>query len=419
MQPTVQRILDLLAEPEALEALYREDAEAFQGALNEAAAAAPDSTTLRVWRARLEYRKPTDPAARVDTLRRAWQALGIGIGVGACVRLPALWLGEEWYYPRLAPSLAMLALAVYFWLEHRDRRALFAGALLAVLATFLVGVLPDYTDSVVMALLHMPILFWAFLGLVFTGAGWRDAEPRIRFVRYNGELLILGSLVALGGIVFSGLTIALFGLMADDSETVAEWYMQNVGIVGAVAVPLAATYLYDIVFRRHTGIASVLARSFAPLFLVMTTAYVSVALLGGQNPFVDREFLITFNGLLLVVLGMTVLSIAERGNDAGVEWIDWINVALLVVTLVIDLIALAAIVFRLTSYGLTPNRVVVLGANLVVMTHLAWTCRAYIGCLRGTHGPADVRRTVAGYLPVYAAWAALVVFVLPFVFRFA
>jgi tetrahydromethanopterin S-methyltransferase subunit E len=96
-----------------------------------------------------------------------------------------------------------------------------------------------------------------------------------------------------------------------------------------------------------------------------------------------------------------------------------VNVALLVVTLVIDLIALAAILFRLTSYGLTPNRIVVLGANLVVMTHLAWTCRAYVGRLRGTRTPTDVRAAVADYLPVYAGWAALVAFVLPFVFRFA
>jgi len=40
---------------------------------------------------------------------------------------------------------------------------------------------------------------------------------------------------------------------------------------------------------------------------------------------------------------------------------------LLAVSLVIDLIALSAILFRLTSYGLTPNRLVVLGANLIII----------------------------------------------------
>jgi hypothetical protein len=61
-----------------------------------------------------------------------------------------------------------------------------------------------------MALIHLPILCWVFLGFVFTGSSWRETEPRIRFLRYNGELLILGSLVALGGMVLSAITVALF-----------------------------------------------------------------------------------------------------------------------------------------------------------------------------------------------------------------
>lgn len=266
-----------------------------------------------------------------------------------------------------------------------------------------------------MALVHLPILAWAVLGYVFIGPSWREVEPRSRFLRYNGELLILASLVALGGVVFSGLTVALFGLA---TENAAEWYAENIGVMGVAAVPVVATYLYDVVFRRHTGIASVLARVFAPSFLIMTAIYMAVALLGGQNPFMDREFLIIVNGLLLVVLGMTVFSIVERGEGAAVGGMDYINVALLVVTLFIGLLAVAAMLFRLTSYGLTPNRVVVLGANLVIMTHLVWICRAYLGLFRGAGGVSVVHRAITGYLPVYVGWAVLVAFVLPLVFRF-
>jgi hypothetical protein len=411
MQPTAARILECLEAPKALEALYRQDPESFRDSFNAVMQAAPDSATVRVWAARLEYRAPAGGPARQ---RLGW-ALMIGLSVGALIRLPAVWLGEEWYYPRVAPSLVLLALAAYFWVEHRERYRLSASLVLAAGVIAYTALLPEYTDSVVMALIHLPILCWAFLGLVFTGPAWRESEPRIRFLRYNGELLILASLVGLGGIVFSGITVALFELVAKDS---AEWYAQNVGVIGAAAVPVAATYLYDVVFNRRTGIASVLARVFAPLFLVMTGSYLVVALLGGQNPFVDRSFLIIVNGLLLVVLGMTVFSIAERGEQAEVGWIDYINVALLVVTLVIDLIALSAILFRLSSYGLTPNRVVVLGANLVVMTHLWWTCRASVGFIRGKSGPGAVRQAVSGYLPVYVGWAVLVAVILPLVFRF-
>jgi fumarate reductase subunit C len=420
MQPTAQRILECLDNPEDLEVLYRQDPDSFRESFDEAARAAGDSIALRVWRARLEY---SEPGRRVES-RRLWYAIGIGLCVGALVRVPALWLGDEWYYTRFAPSLVILSVAAYFWLEHRDRRGLIAGWALAAVVLAWAAFLPStrsaaglvYTDSVVMALVHLPILVWAFLGFVFTGASWREPEPRIRYIRYNGELLILASLVGLGGMVFSGITVALFELVSRSS---GEWYVRNVGVVGASAVPVAGTYLYDVVFRRHTGIASVLARVFAPLFLMMAGTYLAVAFLGGQNPFVNREFLIIFNGLLLVVLGMTVFSIAERGEQTDVGWMDYINVALVVVTLVIDLIALSAILFRLTSYGLTPNRVVVLGANLVVMTHLAWTCRVYIGLIRAKGTAGGVRKAVVGYLPVYVIWAALVSFVLPLLFRFS
>jgi hypothetical protein len=415
MHPTASRILELLDQPEALEALYRGDPEFFSASLADASREAPDHATLRVWRARLEYGAA---ASSVDR-RRVWHAIGVVVAVAAGIRIPTLWLEPEWYFPRFGPSLALLAPAAYFWLEHRERRGLIALLTLAAVAGPFASLLPDLTDSVVMALIHLPILFWALLGLAFTGGAWRESEARMRFVRYNGELLILASLVTLGGIVFSGITMALIQLVFGDSEAAAEWYVLNVGVVGATAVPVAATCLYDVVFKRHTGIASVLARVFAPLFLVMIAVYLPVAFVGGQNPFMDREALIVFNGLLLVVLGMTVFSIAERGERAEVSWIDTVNVALLVATLVIDLIALSAILFRLTSYGLTPNRVVVLGANVVITIHLAWTCRAYVGLVRKRGDLADIRRAVTGYLPAYAAWAALVTFVLPFVFRFS
>lgn len=405
------RILEHLDDPEALEALYRESPGDFRRALSGARKRRPGEIVLRVWAARLSGGR----RAAAD-VRSLIPALAIALGCGLLVRLPAVWLGAEWYYPRFAPSCVLLALALYFWLERRDRGRLAAGLILIAATVTLGAVLPGQTDSVVMALAHLPVIWWVFLGYVFTGPSWRRTEARIRFLRYNGELLVLGSLVALGGMVFSAITVGLFHLVFEGAE---DWYAGNIGIVGAAAVPVVATFLYDTVFRRHTGIASVLARVFAPLFLVMTVSYLAAAILGGRSPFLDREFLITMNGLLVVVLGMTVLSVAGRGEEGEAGTVDHVNTALLAVILIVDILALSAIVFRLTSYGLTPNRVVVLGMNVVVLAHLALAFRAYVRFVRGRTGIEGVRKPLCGYLPVYAAWAAVVSFVLPFVFGFS
>ncbi len=410
---TTDRILELLDDPQGLEAFYRQDPDAFRESLDEASREKPDSATLRVWRARLEFHGSGRGTAWRSKLV---VAIAIAVVFGALIRLPAIWLGQEWYYPRLAPSLAIMALATYFWIERRDRWSLVAGLGLALAAIAYVRLLPELTDSVVMALIHLPIVFWAFLGLVFMGRSWREADSRVRFVRYNGELVVLGSLVALGGIAFSGVTIALFNLVVEKAE---DWYFENIAIFGAAAVPIAGTYLYDAVFNRRTGIAAALARIFSPLFLIMAVIYLVVAFAGGENPFIDRDFLITFNGLLLLVLGISVFSIVERPEESRVQLIDYINFALVVVTLVIDAIALSAILFRIASFGFTPNRVAVLGANLVVIVHLAWICWTYVALLRRRVGFAAMRSVVGSYLPVYGVWAALVAFLLPVIFRFA
>jgi len=407
-----EQILQLLAEPHQLERLYREDPQGFRRALDQAYLVEPESAVLKVWRARLEYGRP---GLRNGWLAKLAYAITTALLFGALVRLPAVWLGEDWYYPRFAPSLVLLALSSYFWLERRVRGELIGGLGLAVVTVVYVGLLPGQTDSVVMALIHLPILFLTFLGFVFMGSDWRTTDARIRFVRMNGELLVLGSLVALGGMVFSGVTISLFELVGEGN---GDWYARNIGVVGAVGVPVAGAFLYDAVFERRTGIAVALARVFAPLFLVMSIVYLAVAILGGQNPFLDRSFLITVDGLLLVVLGITVFSIVGDGHAGQVKIFDYISIALVAVTLIIDVIALAAILFRLASFGFTPNRVVVLGANLVILVHLTWLGWTYVHTIQQKLARVTVERVIARYLPVYALWALVVAFLLPFIFGF-
>lgn len=415
------QILELLDDPKGLESLYRRDVDAFRAGLDAAALKRPESMVLRVWQARLNYGR--------QELGAAWRsklgyALTIVLVFGAVLRIPAIWLEPERFYPRVLPSIVLLAVTAYFLIDRFDRRRLAFVLALAGVALIWVGVLPDVTvegqisfgDSVTMALLHLPILFWILLGLVFTAADWRQTAARIAYVRYNGELVVLGSVVALGGLVFTFITLALFQFVSDNIE---EWYFQNIAVFGAVGVPVVGTFLYDTVFNQRTAIASVLARVFAPLFLVMAVIYLVVAFLGGENPFLDRDFLIMFNALLLVVLVITVFSIVERTENTPVGVVDYINVALVVVTLIIDAIALSAIVFRLASFGYTPNRVVVLGMNLVVLVHLAWMSWGYVALIRGRAGSDQMRGTVATYLPVYGVWATIVAFVLPVVFGFA
>ena len=420
MKITSSLIINHLHEPEELESFYRQNPNTFREAVAEAIRALPDSVVLHVWKARLQYNQAALGAKHGIKL---WYALSICFAVGALVRLPAIRLGELWYYPRFAPLWIILGLAGYFLVRRPDRALLITGVILATVTTSYLSLLPairlgedwHYTDSVVMALIHLPIALWLYLGLAFLGDSWRDARARIRFLRYNGELVILTTLVGLSGMVLSGLTLALFQLIDLNIE---EWYFSNVGVFCAVAVPVGATYLFDVVFNRRIAIAPVLAHVFAPLFLMMIVTYLVIALTKGANPFIDRDSLITFNGLMLLVLGISIFSLVERKTGADFGLIDYINLALVSLTLTINAVALSAILFRIASFGFTPNRVAVLGVNVIALVHLAWIFATYIGLVRRKVGIDAMDRVVGNYLPVYSAWAAVVAFLLRVVFGF-
>ena len=75
-----------------------------------------------------------------------------------------------------------------------------------------------------------------------------------------------------------------------------------------------------------------------------------------------------------------------------------------------------AIAARITEFGFSPNRVAALGENVILLVNLAWSAVLYIRFLRRRGSFADLERWQTDYLPVYAAWAAIVVIVFPPVF---
>jgi hypothetical protein len=85
--------------------------------------------------------------------------------------------------------------------------------------------------------------------------------------------------------------------------------------------------------------------------------------------------------------------------------------------LVADVVALWAIGARIGEFGFSPNRVAALGENVILLLNLAWSAVLYLRFLVGRGSFQSLERWQTGYVPVYAAWAAMVVIVFPPLFR--
>src|SRR5690606_17146889 len=96
----------------------------------------------------------------------------------------------------------------------------------------------------------------------------------------------------------------------------------------------------------------------------------------------------------------------------------WVLLMLSVVTVVVNGIALSAISFRISEWGITPNRVAVMGGNVLMLVHLLIvTVMLYKSATRKA-AITEVGRSIVLYIPVYFVWTVVVVFLFPLIFGF-
>jgi hypothetical protein len=409
-------LYDALADPGQLEKLYELDPKLFRSNLTEALESNPDVALLNFWKIRLEHGSGIDNRVSIKELLNL---LPICVVAFLALRIPvSMSIQPEWYFPRFGPLVVFVSLIFYFLKKgHASKKITFglsAGVLSVVLPMLFLP--SDYeSSSILMAIIHAPLVMWVLLGLSFTGDNWRSDGARLNFIRANGEVFIYLVLIGLGGGVLTAITLSLFELINFD---VSLWYFNNVVLGGVVSAPIFATYVYIDYMKSNGRIASNLANIFTPLFLVTSVVYLIVMAMQQVSPFTNRDFLIVFNGLLLVVLGMTIFSICGRGDKSSFTLVDLVNFSLICLTLIINFTALLAILYRFSEWGLSPNRVVVLGANLLVFCHLSNLLITYWRFYKKELREHKLKLAAVNYFSAYGAWALFVVLVLPLVFNF-
>jgi hypothetical protein len=198
----------------------------------------------------------------------------------------------------------------------------------------------------------------------------------------------------------------------------AEWFIQSWLIpCGAAGAVLVAAWLVEAKQSVIENMAPVLTRLFTPLFAILLVTFLAIMLLTGRALDIEREILIAFDLLLVIVLGL-LYSVSARDAQLPPGVFDVMQVVLVVSALLADTVALWAISARISEFGYTPNRVAGLGVNVILLVNLTRSAVLYIRFLRGRGPFTDLERWQTNYLPVYALWGAIVVIIFPFVFGY-
>jgi hypothetical protein len=350
--------------------------------------------------------------------------LGLAVASALAIKVPALAgldLDDDGgFYARNLSLFVLPFLACYFaWKREMGWSA--SLRLLAppfVLGAVFANVYPFAVSGSTVALLaiHLPIVLWITVGVAYLGGDWRSHRPRMDFIRFTGEWAVYYTLIALGGAVLTGLTAAGFRALDVDVEVFIEQWLVPCGAMGAV---LVAAWLVEAKQSVVENMAPVLTRVFTPLTTVMLLALLVATVATGSVVAVDRDLLILVDMILVLVVGLLLYAISARDPQAPPGNFDRLQLLLVVSALAVDVLMLSAMLGRIAEFGASPNKIAALGLNLVLLANLAWSAWLSLGFLRGRRPFTSMEDWQTRYLPVYAAWAALVVAVFPPVFGFA
>jgi hypothetical protein len=419
MNNLTDEIKDNLSNPEILEKLYRNDRKAFKSAFDNLFPEIAGSEPVKFWKARLEYDNKPE-IHRTFTLSEIATVIAVCLITAFLIKIPGLFhLGysETVFYQKNAAIIVSFGLTLYtIWVSRVTelRKVLITAAAFLIPAIY-INLLPsDGTRaSVNLAYIHLPLLMWIIYGIVFTGYDFKDLDKRINFIRYNGDLAIIYALLAIAGGILTAITVSLFSSIG---MNIGKFYMENIVITGAAAAPVVASYIIQKYPNIVSKTAPLIAGIFSPLVLITLVIFLITIMITGEDPYNDREFLLTFNIMLLGVMGIIIFSVSETSVLKDQKFNSFILLVLSIITIITDLIALSAIFYRLGEYGLTPNRLAVLVSNILVLINLILIMIDLFRVNLKRKEFKTVEITVSKFLPVYLLWIIIVIFGFPLFF---
>ncbi len=440
----VSQIQAVSQDPAALEELYRQSMQQHSGKeftadLLSCRAEAPQNQLLNFWYFRLQESPHAQPSIN-------WALTGglaglSGLLCGLLAASNAIYIDRVPYLVLVAPAIIGSAIIAYLALASRrgGRFALILGAVLwvSVVYTLLLttGMAPAMrSQAMIQLVIHNCLLVWAGVGLFVVLnshpgsllALQHSGPARFAFLYKSLEVFTIAGLSAIAASAFFAVSLVLFEtLNVKISMEVQNFVAAGIGgMIPVFAVawmynPQAAPEEQD--FQQ--GVSRILATLLQVLVfptLLVAVIYVALIPFNFYAPFSNRDVLIAYNVMLFAVMALLLGATPLRLEDLAPRGRWMLQKAFLVLTclaVLVSVYALTAILSRTQlSGGLTVNRLVMIGWNLINTFLLSWMIYTQIRPGQSAWNEA-LKRSFAIASNLYVGWGMLVILLIPLLFR--
>jgi len=414
-----EKIKEIINNPEKLEKFYREDRRSFESDFEKIYPEIQNSETAKFWKTRLEYDNAANQLKKIFGPDLFIMAI-VCLFAGFLIKIPEAFNfdGMRFHFIEKETGLIIfLALSLYSMVS--DKRLSLTNIIVTLLifiaSGFYINLLPysESSSSVKLVLIHMPLLLWCLYGLVYIGFDLTDYSRRTDYIKHNGDLAIVAGLIIIAGGILMAVSVALFDAIG---IPIGKFYTTYIVQIGFVSAPVVSTFILKYYPALTNRIASIIANLFSPLVTVTLIIFLITMTVTGKDPYNDRDFLLIFNIMLIGVMAIIVFSVSETSLIRRQKFNELVLFILSIVTIIINLVALSAIFYRLGEFGFTPNRMAVLGSNILIFINLILITIDLCKINFKQSELESVELTISKYLPVYIIWTSFVVFILPFIF---
>ncbi|HMS34989.1 MAG TPA: hypothetical protein PKC91_12985 [Ignavibacteria bacterium] len=403
--------------PKELEKLFRLDPLSFRRDFNLIYPEVTNNQLAEFWNERLNFDNRSEISG--NSKSELIFVIIASIISGLLANVPGIFqIDETSFYSRNMGFIAFLMTSVYFtWLGNLSFRKIFFVAAAFLISAIFINLFPvnDSSRTLILSCIHLPLFLWTILGFAFTGDRLFDFQKRMDFLRYNGDLIVISTIILSAGIALAAITQGLFSLIG---LQIFDYYKPFVILPGLAAAPVVGTYVIRNNPQLVSRVSPVIARIFSPLVLLTLVIFLIAIIVTGKDPYNDREFLLTFNILLIVVMTIIVFSVAETSRLKRNRTEIVVLFLLSAVTVIVNCTALSAILFRINEWGITPNRLAVLGGNILILINLLLVSYKLLQTIFNKCETDDVEKIISKFLTVYCIWTVIVVFIFPLIFSF-
>ncbi|WP_278847115.1 hypothetical protein [Brachyspira pilosicoli] len=271
------------------------------------------------------------------------------------------------------------------------------------------------------------IIFFIIIALSYNGFQVLNSKTISEFFTFSADISIFACLIA-------GVVSTVFGIFATiviflikdifnilDEKVIIKLIVLSISFLSSIF-----PFLVYIVYKKmKTNISIYLSRILMPFSLLFIFILLLLLLMPDIRPYDNRVTFVLYNIMLaVIVLNMFFV----RADYKSSIFTKALYIVLPIVAILFDILVLTSSLYRLAEYGITPNKITLVGTNLVMLGNLVFitffNIKSILNIFKNNEDIKDIKNITIGdtknvlYIYVYAAWAFIVCFILPLFYIF-